>query len=353
MTLQVPETLVHRNRKLIFRGDLLTEGLRTLGRPVEFHATSTACWRGYVGSWAIEDGRLFLVGLLGHLADGSKVGIKELFPGQSSKIFASWVNQDVNGSIHFYPYGHLDYVVEEQSVLSIRNGILTDEKTSSEKTSSRIEDSRGLLQKIKGRFATPIPGVTYEQLFPPKASSNPTGGSRTVHVEQSVVGVKKASYESIVLGIIKDVLGLDLKAAGAFEQANLHPLETRMFLAWVIEVAFRGLKNYDKHLKASACVVREMLPILENEGSTADSRTLENLFQQRFEEYSRLFVLQHGEDPSAALLRVCKRAVEHITGQGEPHIAKIVAATTYWWPSVLSYATILVDLDREGKIAWQ
>ena len=35
------------------------------GDPLDFLLHSTACWRGYRGTWEIKDGRLYLVGLRG------------------------------------------------------------------------------------------------------------------------------------------------------------------------------------------------------------------------------------------------------------------------------------------------
>jgi len=46
---------------------------------------SSSCWRGYVGSWEIKDGRLYLMKLEREL----KLGGKE-------PLFAEWVNEDLN-----------------------------------------------------------------------------------------------------------------------------------------------------------------------------------------------------------------------------------------------------------------
>lgn len=178
-------------------------------------------------------------------------------------------------------------------------------------------------------------------------TSKPSSGLPPV--KQDPGGVP-APYQNYVLGVLKDALSVDLRAAGGFAEVPLDPLEARIFIAWMVEVGLRGLRDYDKHLKASACVVREMLPLLE-EVSPA-SRNVEALFRQRFEEYSSLFTMKEGQEPGPVLMRTCRLAVEHVTKQREPHIAQVMAATTWWWPAVTSYPKILVDLDREGKVAW-
>lgn len=176
-------------------------------------------------------------------------------------------------------------------------------------------------------------------------TSKPTSGLPPIKQ-----GRAPAPYQNYVLGVLKDALSVDLRAAGGFADVHLDPLETRIFIAWMVEVGLRGLRNYDKHLKASACVVREMLPLLQE--VSPESKDVEGLFRQRFEEYSSMFTIKEGQEPGPALMRTCRLAVEHITKQREPHLAQVMAATTWWWPAVTSYPQILVDLDREGKVAW-
>lgn len=51
---------------------------------------STMLWRGYIGSWEILKGRLYLVGLSGRLHDGAEVRLATVFPGFSERVFAHW-----------------------------------------------------------------------------------------------------------------------------------------------------------------------------------------------------------------------------------------------------------------------
>ena len=63
MTLQVNDKIILEGKEL----PLLSRPLWSYylpGRPLpEFEAPMTACWRGYIGTWKIEKGRLYLVGI--------------------------------------------------------------------------------------------------------------------------------------------------------------------------------------------------------------------------------------------------------------------------------------------------
>ena len=50
----------------------------------------TALWRGYVGSWEILNGRLYIIGLHGKLEDGFQVTLADVFPDFPERAFAHW-----------------------------------------------------------------------------------------------------------------------------------------------------------------------------------------------------------------------------------------------------------------------
>lgn len=59
------------------------------------------CDRGYQGTWELQDGRLYLVKLVGRLADGSAATLTSLFPNSPERVFADWytgplIEPDVN-----------------------------------------------------------------------------------------------------------------------------------------------------------------------------------------------------------------------------------------------------------------
>jgi hypothetical protein len=63
---------------------------------------STACWRGYIAIWEIEDGVLYLKGLDAWLGD-KKADLKTLFPKRykNGKVKADWFTGALNLSTSF------------------------------------------------------------------------------------------------------------------------------------------------------------------------------------------------------------------------------------------------------------
>lgn len=58
-------------------------------KPEALRPHSTACRRGYQGTWEIKDGRLRLIGLA-KCAAGEEIPLGRVFPGSSGPIEASW-----------------------------------------------------------------------------------------------------------------------------------------------------------------------------------------------------------------------------------------------------------------------
>ena len=91
-TSQVPEVLVYGGTT----NDLYTTPLESLfpaGSPKVFinkRPPSTACWRGYVGTWKIENDELYLVALReGHPRTGA-IPLDKVNPQWKSPVKATW-----------------------------------------------------------------------------------------------------------------------------------------------------------------------------------------------------------------------------------------------------------------------
>ena len=66
--------------------------------PARFHfpeSLSSACHRGYTGTWEVLSDRLYLIGL-------SNIDLNDAFPGFSARVFAHWVS----GIIPLWSMGH-------------------------------------------------------------------------------------------------------------------------------------------------------------------------------------------------------------------------------------------------------
>lgn len=74
------------------RRPLISEPLNAylfLQTTIQLVAPNTACWRGYYGTWKIENNKLYLTGLKAYIENYKEVGMDYLFPNQN-KVFAEW-----------------------------------------------------------------------------------------------------------------------------------------------------------------------------------------------------------------------------------------------------------------------
>ena len=90
MTAQASERLIYKGERLSLCTEPLGPFIQNNGLDCKFDVTSTALWRGYIGTWTIEQERLYLVAI-----DGS-VGMDKLFPGFSDGVFAHWYTGTVD-----------------------------------------------------------------------------------------------------------------------------------------------------------------------------------------------------------------------------------------------------------------
>lgn len=95
MTAQVPEILIHQGRELALCETPLHSYLVKLRKNVRprFVWPSTACWRGYVGRWEIQDGSLWLVGLESVLETATGVidaTLADALPWLKPPVKATW-----------------------------------------------------------------------------------------------------------------------------------------------------------------------------------------------------------------------------------------------------------------------
>lgn len=67
MTAQCRERLIYNGEEYYLATEPLASYL--IKHDIRFIAPHTACWRGYIGSWLIEDNKLYLVDLNAYFGD--------------------------------------------------------------------------------------------------------------------------------------------------------------------------------------------------------------------------------------------------------------------------------------------
>ena len=118
MTRQIAEKLIYNGQKY----ELHTEPLRPYfyEHPIERSSRtlieSTDCWRGYVGHWAIEADKLYLVEL-DCLELPPRNALDALFPGQQ-KVFAEWFSGTIRTTLD-EKYMYLEFKIEKGKLIEV------------------------------------------------------------------------------------------------------------------------------------------------------------------------------------------------------------------------------------------
>ena len=127
MTTQVLEQLTYNGT--IF--PTISEPLRPYleSNNIQLPSQSSACWRGYIGHWTIEDNQLYVTDIRSFRipTKGITPSIQYLFPDQT-RVFAEWFSGKIRieeGEIrHYFGRGH--YARERTIFLIFERGVLIE-----------------------------------------------------------------------------------------------------------------------------------------------------------------------------------------------------------------------------------
>lgn len=133
MTAQIAEVLLHNEARYRLCTEPLNRYLELAGKPHLFAETASgtvsSCWRGYRGTWELNEDRLYLVELVD--AFGSPISFEILFPGYPDRVFAHWYS----GQLHctdgeMLQYEHMGYgsVFERDIYFDVERGAVTGVK---------------------------------------------------------------------------------------------------------------------------------------------------------------------------------------------------------------------------------
>jgi len=131
MTAQISENLIFGSQKLSMCNEPLDFWLCTEGKHIALQANSSACWRGYIGTWKVIADRLYLIKFKGYSTDGVKLNLVDLFPGYPDKVFAHWFSEEVRCPFgKLLDYVHMGYAstYENDLYLTFKKGILISKR---------------------------------------------------------------------------------------------------------------------------------------------------------------------------------------------------------------------------------
>ena len=127
MTAQISEQLRYKGENHSMCSEPLSMYFSLAEIEPNFEFNCTALWRGYVGTWEINDDRLYLVKLTGSLKDGTEVILATFFPDYPDRVFAHWFSGKIRlpqGKL--LEYVHMGYgsVYEEDLFLTVDKGVV-------------------------------------------------------------------------------------------------------------------------------------------------------------------------------------------------------------------------------------
>jgi hypothetical protein len=133
MTAQVREILFYNGEKYFLSTEPLNPLLEIFGDDNPFPKPkifSTACWRGYVGTWEILEEKLFLVGLKGFPEENKELSLENIFPNQK-KVFAEWFSGEIQipqgKMLHYEHMGYMS-IFEKDLFFEFNKGNLVGKR---------------------------------------------------------------------------------------------------------------------------------------------------------------------------------------------------------------------------------
>ena len=193
MTTQVSETLLYNSQDYRMDNAPLEDFFKFIGHRLPFLVRATYCWRGYIGTWSLVDGRLRLDSLDGYIAKGplveiadgafrhqidyedqalcSKITLADIFPGAEGPVFADWFSGEIIAPLNddVVSIDDEDAVVERTLKLVFRGGVLVSEDVVLEHLPTRRDIEKGLASpdvNVRREFAKSIESsATPEQIL--------------------------------------------------------------------------------------------------------------------------------------------------------------------------------------------
>ena len=129
MTAQAAEILHYKGRELALCAEPLDLYLENNNIRFDSETISSACWRGYIGEWLIDNRRLYLIGI--YNVDDEPIPLSKIFPDNPKRVFAHWVTGELRcteGKLLNYVHGGYASNYERDLFLEFRQGELMAER---------------------------------------------------------------------------------------------------------------------------------------------------------------------------------------------------------------------------------
>lgn len=132
MTAQFAETLILEGQAAAMCSQPLGSYFEFGGIEPDFTETNTALWRGYIGTWEILDGRLYLISLRGTLRNGEPASLGAIFPDYPERVFAHWYSGILRipqGELLEYVHAGYGSIYESDLLIDVEKGVVINTST--------------------------------------------------------------------------------------------------------------------------------------------------------------------------------------------------------------------------------
>jgi len=149
MTAQFGENLRYDGREMSMcthpLGDYFSLGGVNPGFGQDWPLDCTALWRGYIGSWEIVGGRLYLTAI--NVMPGSRVNanLETVFPGYPDRVFAHWYTGTLRvpqGKVLKYVHMGYQSTCESDMLIDVERGVIGDVRIRENEVPKKKENSR-------------------------------------------------------------------------------------------------------------------------------------------------------------------------------------------------------------------
>lgn len=168
MTAQIADKLIYQNRQQALYGEPLSAYFRQHGLSPGFKSVCTGLWRGYLCSWKIKGGKLWLIDLQGILENDEVASMETFFPGNNDSVFADWYSGVLRlpqGELLQYVHMGYESRYERDLFIEIEAGMVKGERLVENGVAEQEEIDPVLLEMGIGRFVH----ETLDDRFPLKA----------------------------------------------------------------------------------------------------------------------------------------------------------------------------------------
>jgi hypothetical protein len=130
MTSQVADKIIIKGVSYYLFTNPLDEYWTKKNPKPEVRATTTSCWRGYIATWEISDGSLYLIDILFYTPHGD-AGLDYLFPENTMRVKAIWFTGILRipiGDCLRYVHGGYESVYDSDLFIKVKKGIVKSQK---------------------------------------------------------------------------------------------------------------------------------------------------------------------------------------------------------------------------------